>query len=68
MTDVSRAMLKRIAELEHYDCLRRSMSAMEMRDFARLTHLLDSDRVLGHDDAKQLLTLFTALVPPSLRW
>lgn len=68
MNNVSRAMMARIAELEHLDMLRRPLRDSELKQWQELIFLLESQDPLTHDKAEMLLNLYMAVVPPALRW
>lgn len=68
MNNVSKAMMARIAELEHLDMLKHAMTPRETREWQELLLVMESDDPLTEAEAEMLLKLYMSLVPAKLRW
>lgn len=68
MNNVSKAMLARIAELEHLDMLNHLMTPSDTREWQELLLIMEQDDPLTPGEADMLLKLYVRLVPPKLRW
>jgi hypothetical protein len=68
MNNVSKAMLARIAELEHLDMLKHPMTPSETREWQELLFIMENDDPMTEGEAEMLLKLYMSLVPPKLRW